>query len=205
MLGTEAATADQLAMKRWLPLLGHHLRLERRGINVHVVLQDPAAPVEPAPPPPRPPSRAVRGLDEARVELIGSQLRALLKRHPNARSVLRHLGYVEAALRKQGAEALDEVPVDVLKAALQQLESLVTNWQQEGLAELRSRLAVAVVERAEVQAAADAAAAAHPKTDAMDVDARRIHVTEASASDFEAAQAKWIAPAPGSPPLDPKS
>ncbi len=192
-------------MKRWLPLLGHHLRLERRGINLHVVLQDPASPAEPAAAPRHPPSRAVHGLDEARVDLIGSQLRALLKRHPQSRSVLRHLAYVEGALRKQGAEALDEVPVDVLRAALQQLEGLVTNWQQEGLAELRSRLAVAVVERAEQQAAADAAAAPHPKTDAMDVDARRIHVAEASASDFEAAQARWVAPAPGSPPVEPKA
>lgn len=193
-------------MKRWLPFLGHHLRFERRGINVHVVLKDPAAPPPPPPPPPpRPPSRAVRGLDEARVDLIGSQLRALLKRHPQSRSVLRHLGYVEAALRKQGAEALDEVPVDVLKAALQQLEGLVTNWQQEGLAELRSRLAVAVVDRAAEEAAAAEAAAAAPKSDLLDVDARRIQVAEASASDFEAAQAKWIAPAPGSPPVEPRS
>lgn len=191
-------------MKRWLPLLGHHLRFERRGINVHVVLQDPARPAG-AEPPPASASRAVRGLDEARIDLIGSQLRALLKRHPQARSVLRHLGYVEAALRKQGAEALDEVPVDVLRAALQQLESLVTNWQQEGLAELRSRLAVAVAERLAKRHAVTAGAG--PPSDALDADPRRIRVAEASASDFEAEQARWAtrqeaAGAASPPPAD---
>lgn len=195
-------------MKRWLPLLRHHLRLERRGINVHVVLKDPAAakPLPPAPPP-RPPSRATQGLDEARLELIGSQLRALLKRHPKARAVLRHLSYLEAELRRHGGGALDDLPVDVLKAALQQLEGLVTNWQQEGLAELRSRLSVAVTDRAaDPEATArPAAAAAAARSDLHDVDPRRIQVSEASASDFEAAQAGWLAPAPGSPPLPPRS
>jgi hypothetical protein len=76
-------------------------------------------------------------------------LRQLLNQHPDTRRLMRHLGYVERSLARQGARALDEVPVEVLAKALAQLDGIVSNWSDRDLAELRSRLAVAIKQRSE--------------------------------------------------------
>jgi hypothetical protein len=76
-------------------------------------------------------------------------LRRLLDRHPDSRRLLRHLAYVERALARQGTQALVQVPVDVLATALTQLEGIVSNWSDSDLAELRSRMAVAIKQRSD--------------------------------------------------------
>jgi hypothetical protein len=50
-------------------------------------------------------------------------------------------------LAKHGLKALDEVPVEVLSTALKQFESIVVNWSDPHLAELRSKMAVAEIDR----------------------------------------------------------
>lgn len=85
-------------------------------------------------------------------------LRRLLDLAPGSRHVLRHLGYVERALAKQGTQALDEVPVEVMATALAQLEAVVSNWSDRDLADLRSRMAVAVRQRSEEAVIAPAGA-----------------------------------------------
>jgi hypothetical protein len=87
-------------------------------------------------------SREARDLSLARAELA-----RLLDDDPGLRSTLRHLAFVEHALEKKGWRSLYKVPPDVLKQALAQLEDLVTNWSAEGLACLRSKMAVAVIDR----------------------------------------------------------
>ena len=65
----------------------------------------------------------------------------------SAEQLMRHLGYLDRALATQGLKALTEVPVEVLAASLEQLDAIVSNWSDRHLADLRSRLAVAVKER----------------------------------------------------------
>ena len=79
--------------------------------------------------------------------LIVEQVGVLLAEVPESRSALRHLVFVEAALQKKGLRALGKLPVEVLERALEQLESLVTNWSPVGLASLRSKMAVAIMDR----------------------------------------------------------
>lgn len=79
--------------------------------------------------------------------LIRAQLAALLNEQPETRHTMRHLVFVEQALGKAGLKALHKLPLDVLQRALDQLEGLVTNWSPEGLANLRSKMAVAVLDR----------------------------------------------------------
>jgi hypothetical protein len=43
--------------------------------------------------------------------------------------------------------ALQKLPVEVLQRALEQLEGVVVNWSPVGLAALRSRIAVAIIDR----------------------------------------------------------
>jgi hypothetical protein len=84
------------------------------------------------------------------------QLRALLAELPQARQTLRHLVFVEQALAKKGLRALHKLPLEVLQRALEQLEGLVTNWSPTGLASLRSKMAVAIIDREHMDPDAEA-------------------------------------------------
>ncbi|MBX3633848.1 MAG: hypothetical protein KF683_00365 [Rubrivivax sp.] len=122
----------------------HDLKLERNGAGVHVVLEERAAPGKP-----RPPSRAeaAAAKEQAELALIRTQLKELLDELPETRQTMRHLVFVEQALAKKGLKALRKVPLDVLQRALDQFEGLVTNWSPEGLANLRSKMAVTIIDR----------------------------------------------------------
>jgi hypothetical protein len=131
-----ALTAPLRAARGYL--LGS-VRLTRVGKNIHVKLTPTHAPVVAAAPPP----------DKATLELqaMRDELKQLLNAHPMTRNLMRHLVYVDAALQQQGIAALSEVPVEVLAKAVEQLESLVANWSNVRLADLRSKMSVAVVQR----------------------------------------------------------
>lgn len=95
------------------------------------------------------PSRAelAQQKQKAELALMLEQLAGLLNDLPETRQTMRHLVFVEQALVKKGLKALHKVPLDVLQHALAQLEGLVTNWSPVGLANLRSKMAVAIIDR----------------------------------------------------------
>lgn len=93
--------------------------------------------------------------DARDLALARNQLAALLDQDATLRSTLRQLAFVEHALEKKGFRGLYKVPLEVLQKALQQLETLVSNWSPEGLACLRSKMAVAVLDREHHDAADD--------------------------------------------------
>jgi len=74
-------------------------------------------------------------------------LYTLLERHPASRQTMRHLDLIERTLRHLDIDAVEALPVKVLAKGLDELEALVWDWSPEGLAEVRSRLAVAVKQR----------------------------------------------------------
>lgn len=121
------------------------LQLQRAESGVRIVLQerwtDPSKP--------RPQSRAEIDAERERTDLvlIKEQLAALLGALPEARDTMRHLVFVEHALQKKGLRALHKLPLEVLQHALSQLEGMVTNWSPTGLAGLRSKMAVAIIDR----------------------------------------------------------
>lgn len=84
---------------------------------------------------------------QAAVDLMCSQLGALLDDVAGTRAAMRHLVFVERALARRGLDALHKLPLEVLQHALEQFEGLVTNWSPVGLATLRSKMAVAVIDR----------------------------------------------------------
>ncbi len=136
----------------------HDLALRRDPAGLQIVLE----PKVPA----ASPRKAKKGSrEEANVQkekqelaLILEQLSGLLAELPETRSALRHLVFVEQALKKKGLKALHKLPVDVMQRALEQLEGLVVNWSPVGLASLRSKMAVAIIDRehADPEAEADA-------------------------------------------------
>ena len=124
----------------------HDVALRKGEHGVEIVLQErPTVPAKAA----KKPSRAELSSRKEREELalMREQLAALLDELPESRQTMRHLGFVEQALAKKGLKALHKLPVDVLQRALEQIEGLVTNWSPVGLASLRSKMAVAIIDR----------------------------------------------------------
>ncbi|MDZ7590158.1 MAG: hypothetical protein U5L05_05575 [Rubrivivax sp.] len=132
----------------------HDLAWRRGEDGVHIVLAERTSAGNPK----RTPSRAELALkkDTAELALMLEQLRALLAELPGARQTLRHLVFVEQALARKGLRALHKLPLEVLQRALEQLEGLVTNWSPTGLASLRSKMAVAIIDREHVDPDAEA-------------------------------------------------
>ncbi len=151
----------------WLGgLLSRPLRLERRGVQLHVVLGEPKQP----PASPVRPGEVLRRGHEA--------LRALLARHPDARHLLRHLSFFEQALGRHGSRALrSEVPLQVLRRAHEQLEMLLREDSSAELAALAARLERAVKDRSRAEDAAPPAGA--------------VQVSEASHSLFDEMERSW--------------
>lgn len=84
---------------------------------------------------------------ERELAAMRQELAQALDEMPDLRDELRHLAYFEQALLQEGLQALHAVPLDVLQRALDQFEGLVTNWSPAGLASLRSKMAVAILQR----------------------------------------------------------
>jgi hypothetical protein len=120
------------------------VKLRREDGGVRLVLAERGA--EPVT---RPPTAAERLAErhKAELQLMLEQLAQVLDELPETRETLRHLVFVEHALKKKGLKSLRKMPLDVLRRALDQFEGLVTNWSPEGLANLRSKMAVTVIDR----------------------------------------------------------
>lgn len=123
----------------------HDVALRREEGGVQIVLEERGPGGERQ----RLPSRAelARQKEKAEVALMLEQLANLLDDMPETRQTMRHLVFVEQALAKKGLKALHKLPLDVMQHALSQLEGLVTNWSPVGLASLRSKMAVAIIDR----------------------------------------------------------
>ncbi|MCU0967646.1 MAG: hypothetical protein MUF03_02300 [Rubrivivax sp.] len=132
----------------------HDVTLRREEGRLQIALEEPHDPDRP-----RPPSAAELAAQRQRaeVDLILAQLAQVLDELPETRATLRHLVFVEMALSKKGLRALRKIPLDVLRRALDQFEGLVINWTPEGLANLRSKMAVEIIarERDDVRTEAD--------------------------------------------------
>ena len=116
------------------------LQLERRNGQLHIVLDSTSSRSS------EQPARRKPALSEIDEKMYRA-LKAVLKERPEAREVLKHLFAFGSALRQRGSKALHEVPLELLRRAHSQLEGLVYDWSSEGLATLRSKMAVAIIER----------------------------------------------------------
>lgn len=131
--------------------------------------------------------------DVAELARMRASLAGLLDEMPDNRSTLRHLAFIEHALGKKGLRALHKVPYDVLKRALDQFEGLVVNWSDEGLAALRSKMAVTLIER-EPESAAPPAARPEQDTPISTLDSGQLaHPVEVEVDNTAEAEAALMA------------
>ena len=96
-------------------------------------------------PPPEP--GAPQKKSAAEVKAMRRELSAVLDAHEGSREVFRYLAHFERRFAKGGLATLDDMQAPRLRRALAQFEAIVTNWSSPRLAELRSRMAVAVIAR----------------------------------------------------------
>lgn len=126
-------------------IFARDLSLRRGEAGVEIVLAERDSSGKPVVKPGR--AEQKQRKDRAELELMREQLAAVLDELPETRATLRHLVFVEQALSRKGWRVLNKLPLDVLQRALDQLEGLVHNWSPEGLANLRSKMAVAIIDR----------------------------------------------------------
>ena len=139
-------------------------------------------------PPPRKTGRE-SALDKAELDTVRRHLADVLDQHPQAREVMKYVRALERGLQKKGRFALDDLPVDVIRRALEQLDSLVTDWSPQGLSTLRSKAAVAIAGRERVEVERAEARRASRESD--------VHVEEASVTTFMQANEEWERSFPG--------
>jgi hypothetical protein len=136
----------------------HDLALRKSKRGLEVVLQErrstPGKAARKKGDPAKLDPQATKERDELQQML--AELSALLNEQPDSRHTLRHLEFVHQAVAKRGMRALHKVPLDVLQKAHSQFEGLVTNWGPKGLASLRSKMAVAIIDREHMNPDAEA-------------------------------------------------
>jgi hypothetical protein len=170
-----------------LAFFRNDIELKRDPSGVKVVLQ--AQPPKPSKRQSREQATAKRESEE--LQLMRAQLAGLLDELPETRPALKHLVFVEHAIGKRGLKALHKLPVDVLEKALLQLEGLVTNWSPVGLASLRSKMAVAIIDREHRNPEAEADA--YRTAAVMDSRPEEVPAPEAGGNDDEALAAAYAA------------
>jgi len=170
-------------------LLAIDVRLQRRGFRYQVVFVPPGS--DPEPPPPV--VACEETVRDAPANPMHDELRQLLAQHEKTRQLMRHLGFIERALKISGPQALDELPSEVVAKGLVQLENLVSDWSSAGLSELRARLGVAV------DAHEEANKHFQPTNSKLSdfFVPQRIEVSEGTPSDFEELERIWIEHVPG--------
>ena len=164
-------------------LLIRRLRVTHVGRQWHVVLEPPwpAASTHD-----KAVAKHLAAMSPQRRHRMRGQLSQLLRRHPRARSIFRHLAAVEHSLRVPGASAFAELPASVLRAAQQQLQTLVTDWTALGLHDLRATLKVALDQRG-------FPATAISQSEVLPMDfGRGLQVQDASVSMFIEAERDWF-------------
>ena len=168
----------------WLNrMLSSDFKLRRQDGRLRVVVE-PTGPPSRLPSQPAPQTRPAPAADIALN--MQTELRHLLTQHHKARQVARHLGYIERALRANGPDALNDIPLNVLNKGFTQLKRLVSDWSSPGLAELRSRLSILIAAKEEEQRKQ------HGHSRLSDFfTTTRLQVTEGTPSDFVEVQKTW--------------
>jgi len=135
---TNVAGVSATPFRFFARLLFSDVRLERDGKDLNIKFATK-----------RPDAHRPVPIDNASADALSLRkaLKTLLDSHAMTRRVMRHLAFFERALAIHGLKAMTEVPIEVLSAARDQLEALVGNWSNQGLAALRSKMAVAIVDR----------------------------------------------------------
>jgi hypothetical protein len=152
---------------------------KRRGMDVQVRLEDPAVQAAQV-------QRVAAAADSSEAASLHAALKKVLDRHASSRAVLAHLGILEKALGAHGLKALEELPPDLMRRAMFQLETLVSDWSSAPLAALRAKVMASLVRREGLK---DRRSTAERLSDFHDD--KRMRVDEVSVTTFMEVNAQW--------------
>ena len=95
------------------------------------------------------PEPAIRALQASAgaTRAMSDEIRRVLDADESHRQVYRHLARFERKFAKYGLRTVEQLPIDQLRRALNDFESLVRNRTSPSLADLRSRMAVVLADR----------------------------------------------------------
>jgi hypothetical protein len=147
-------------------LFARPLKLKRIGWQWHVVFAETRL---------QAPSSRGSSRGEA-LRMAHEALQALLAQHEDARTVTPHLSHLEHALARNGSRALIELPLKVLRRAMEQLDMLEGARRSDELMPLRMRVDEAIRRQTPVNLRGDIA---------------NIEVQEASPSQYDEAEVSW--------------
>ncbi len=172
-------------MLRWLgKRIGRSISLRGHGLGTRLVIGKLSEELKQ---PQYPGMLVLKPVPSDRQKSMRRELHELLRKHPQTASMHRHLAYVERTLRHKGVPAVDALPLDVLRKALTQLESLVRMWSVSGLDEVRSRLTL-LIKNKEIIALHQG----EPEPEAMDIrESGPADVCEVSHSVYEEMERSW--------------
>jgi hypothetical protein len=85
--------------------------------------------------------------------IVRKDLRLVLDQHPESRAVMRHVRALEYGLHRKGRHAIEEMPIEMLRLGLGQVDLLAGSRRLPGLSLLRSKAAVSIAERERIAAA----------------------------------------------------
>lgn len=172
-------------VQRMRKLLGREIRLVRKGIDFHLVLQ--ASPEEIGAHKRRHRSAHHRHgtlpplMSAATLSAVQDALTAVLDRHARARSVLPSLALLERALRKSDGRGLECLPFDALNDGHTQLRRLMGDSPSQPILDLLDRIDD-VIRRVYPGCRADV----HAKSSLP-----QIQIEEASLSTFVELERQW--------------
>ena len=109
------------------------------------------------------PEPAIRSL-QANIETVRAmrtELGKVLDADDSHRQTYLNLARFERKFDKYGMRTIEQLPVDQLRRALREFETLVRNWSSPSLADLRSRMAVVLADRASASSVWIAANSVH--------------------------------------------
>jgi hypothetical protein len=122
-------------------------------------------------------------LASAELKLIHHDISHVLNQHENSRQVMRYVTLLEQALEKKGKRAIEYLPTDALRRAIDQLHSLGADLDVPGLSLLRSKAAISIAQRERMAIQKE-----HLRQEAEE---EKIQVLEASHSEFLEANDQW--------------
>lgn len=114
-----------------------------RSARIRAARASAGARAEPTVPQPR-----LQRLSSTAMRAMRDEMRLEIARNAAEGRSFMHLARFERKFSKVGVRAIDEVPIDQLRRALSDFEAMVRNWSSPALADLRSRMAVSLADRA---------------------------------------------------------
>jgi hypothetical protein len=114
---------------------------------------------------------------------VCADLDTVLNQHANSRQVMRYVAMLERAFQKKGRKVIEVLPIELVRKALEQLNTLGAHRELAGISLLRSKAAISIAQREYRMTQRDQLR--------RQAEREKIHVEDATHSEFMFATDEW--------------